>query len=191
MHISDEKAALRRSIQERITHLSEKEKSAESRTLCRQTLPHIPRESTVCAYYPMQSEADIRPLLQELLLRGNRVFLPCFEEGTLVFRQAENYEHLHRGALGVMEPPQNAAELTEGADIVLVPGCAFDREGNRMGRGNGGYDRWIRKQRRAYPHTRFIGVALECQMVNSVPMEEHDEPVDAIATTRGVVEAMP
>lgn len=190
MSVTDEKTTLRHSIQERIAHLSEKEKDAESRTLCRQILPHIPKGSVVCAYYPMKSEVDILMLLEELLLRGDRVYLPCFEKGTLVFRQAEDFSHLHKGSLGVLEPTQNAPELTEGADFVLVPGRAFDPKGNRMGRGNGGYDKWIHTQRKDHPETRFIGVSLECQLVNSVPIEAHDEPVDAVSTARGLTEAI-
>ena len=188
MHASDEKSFLRHSIEERLTHLSVREKDAESRSLCHQLLPHIPAESLVCAYYPMNSEADIRPLLEELLHRRDRVYLPCFENGTLVFRKFENQEHVRKGMLGVMEPQKHAPELIEKPDIVLVPGRAFDRKGNRMGRGNGGYDRWIRKQRKEHPGTRFIGVALECQLVDAVPMDAHDEPVDAVVTARGLVE---
>jgi len=191
MHVSDEKESLRHSVQERIAHLSEKEKSAEGRTLCRHLLTHIPKGSTVCAYYPMKSEADIHLLLEELLLRGDTVFLPCFENSTLIFRQVLDFDHLRKGALGVLEPTQDEPVLTSGeGDIVLVPGRAFDRTGNRMGRGNGGYDKWIRKQRKMNPETLFVGIALECQLVGSVPTEPHDEPIDAIATARGLVDAV-
>jgi 5-formyltetrahydrofolate cyclo-ligase len=139
----------------------------------------------------MKSEADIHLLLEELLLRGDTVFLPCFENSTLIFRQVLDFDHLRKGALGVLEPTQDEPVLTSGeGDIVLVPGRAFDRTGNRMGRGNGGYDKWIRKQRKMNPETLFVGIALECQLVGSVPTEPHDEPIDAIATARGLVDAV-
>ncbi|PIQ76045.1 5-formyltetrahydrofolate cyclo-ligase [Candidatus Peregrinibacteria bacterium CG10_big_fil_rev_8_21_14_0_10_49_24] len=192
MHDADAKAQLRDSITQRMQRLTDAQKAAESRTLCRELLPHIPKGSTVCAYYPMKSEADIRMLLDELLLRGDNVFLPCFENNRLIFRKIEDFADLHKGALGVLEPKQNAKELEkETADIILVPGRAFDYAGNRMGRGNGGYDRWIAKHRKAHANTKCIGVALECQIVGSVPTESHDEPMDAIVTARGYKETMP
>ncbi|PIR52754.1 5-formyltetrahydrofolate cyclo-ligase [Candidatus Peregrinibacteria bacterium CG10_big_fil_rev_8_21_14_0_10_49_10] len=187
MHTSDEKAHLRRAVEERIARISAQEHSAESRTLCRELLPHIPKGSCVCAYHPMKTEVDILPLLDQLQSRGERVFLPCFEGGTLLFREWEAGQVLQKGALGVLEPPKNAKEPPpEEMNIVLVPGRAFDAEGNRMGRGNGGYDRWIRLQREHNPHTLFFGVALECQMVEKVPVEAHDEKMDAVVTARGV-----
>lgn len=189
MHISDEKEQLRASIDERLQRQAGSSKEAEGRTLCRELLPHIPKGSTVCAYYPMKTEVDIRMLLEELLLRGDNVFLPCFEDNRLVFRKAEDLSTLRKGALGVLEPIQSAEKLSEeDADIILVPGRAFDYAGNRMGRGNGGYDRWIAKQRTKYPHILFVGVAFECQIVGQVPTEPHDEPMDAIVTARGYKE---
>lgn len=186
MHTSSQKQQLREDITARIKRMTTLERSAESRTLCRELLPEIPEGSTICGYMPLATEADVRPLLLALLQRGNAVFLPCFEEETLAFRRAENLEDLHQGALRILEPPKDAAALDR-ADIVLVPGRAFDRAGHRLGRGNGGYDRWIAAERKRHPATRFIGVCLECQLVANVPYEEHDEVMDAVTTARGIL----
>lgn len=190
-HIADQKEHLRHSIEERLSRFSEKDRAAEGRTLCRQLKPHIPPGSVVCAYFPMRTEADIRPLLTELLARGDRVYLPCYE-GKLVFRRLTEMNALQKGKLGTMEPPPEAEELKPGeAQYVLVPGRAFDSAGRRLGRGNGGYDIWIRRHRKAHGSTRFIGIALECQLVGAVPVEENDEPMDAVVTARGYREARP
>jgi len=58
---------------------------------------------------------------------------------------------------------------------------------NRLGRGNGGYDHWIEKQRDVNPDTRMIGVAFECQIVNEVPIDAHDEKMDEVITDRGSI----
>jgi 5-formyltetrahydrofolate cyclo-ligase len=81
--------------------------------------------------------------------------------------------------------------LIDDADIAVavVPGRAFSRDGHRMGRGNGGYDYWIAAQRKRRPDTRFIGVCFDCQLVQDVPMEAHDQPVDMVVTSRGIVTA--
>lgn len=179
----DEKAHLRDSIEELISELSEEKKRTESSALCLAILPHIPEGSTVCAYYPLDSEVDISPLLDELMLRGDSVFLPSSEKDVLTFRQIEGLGDVHRGTFGIPEPMGSAKDLSDGgADIVLVPGRAFDAFGNRLGRGGGTYDRWIHQQRDINSKTRYIGIAFSCQVVSKIPIDDHDEPMDAIAT---------
>jgi len=176
-------------MEERLAHMSEKDRAAESRSICRRLLPIIPKGSSVCAYYPLRTEVDLRPLMRELLERGDTVYLPCIEHGILAFRRAETLENLEPGELRIPEPPKNAEELDpQNLDFVLVPGRAFDRKGNRLGRGNGGYDKWIQKQR-TVKNTRTIGIAFDCQFLYKIPMEQHDETVDAIALPRSIVEA--
>jgi 5-formyltetrahydrofolate cyclo-ligase len=149
----------------------------------------IPKGSTVCAYVPLKTEPDIRPLLKELLARNDTVYLPCFE-GKLVFRRVTSLLALVPGELRIPEPPKDAELLPDNtADIVLVPGRAFDAKGNRLGRGAGGYDRWIAHVRTQEHVPRMIGTAYECQIVNTIPSEPHDEPVDVVVTARGAVES--
>jgi 5-formyltetrahydrofolate cyclo-ligase len=202
MHIHEEKTALRTAIDERIKRLSDGNRSAESRSLCRRLTEGIPEGTPICAFFPMRSEPDITPFLQEVIRRGDSLYLPCFD-GTLIFRQATDLSTLVRGKLGTMEPPVTAAELAtsppsqavrtgnpepETTLTILIPGRAFDPHGHRLGRGNGGYDTWIAAERKNGMQMRLIGVALECQIVDSVPVESHDQRMDAVATARGITE---
>ena len=189
MHIRDTKKQLRLAIEERLAHLSPADREKESRSLCRRVLERIPNSSIVCAYWPLKTEANIRPLIEELLKTGHDVYLPCFE-GKLLFRKCTEVQTLTKGELGIMEPSRDAVELNRNAEnvIVLVPARGYDRSCNRLGRGNGGYDIWIAEQRTRNPSTAFWGIALECQMVNEVPMEEHDQYVDAVVTARGWID---
>ena len=68
--------------------------------------------------------------------------------------------------------------------VVLVPGLAFDRSGNRLGRGGGDYDATFPPGEVA---PRLVGVAWEFQLVTDVPHGSHDRRVDAIVTERGWV----
>ena len=141
---------------------------------------------------PMGDEVDIRDLLLQLLEQGYPLYLPCFDGEKLVFRRAEDLENMKPGRLKTLEPSQDAAELDPAeASHVLVPGRAFDRSGNRLGRGNGGYDHWIADQRKVNQETVFWGVCYECQVVNAVPVEAHDEAVDEVITARGSLRASP
>lgn len=193
MDIPSHKKRLRQAMTERGSGLREQDRQAESRSLCRRVLQHFPADiRTVAAYYPMRTEADITPLLEEFLRRGMELYLPRAEGKTFTYRRATSLAALKPGSLRIPEPDADAPVLDDASlDLALIPGAAFDRDCNRLGRGNGGYDIWIEKQRKANPQTRFIGVALECQVVNIVPSEAHDQRMDAIATARGVKEAVP
>lgn len=187
MHIRDQKSHLRQAIRERLAKLPEKERLAEGRTLCRELLNILPKEPfTLCAYFPLKDEADMRPLLLALLQRGCALYLPRFEGKTFVFRKAENLQELPKGILNIPEPAEDAPLLDPlSLAYALIPARAYTPSGERLGRGNGGYDHWIRAQRAAHPKTVFIGVALECQIVREMPTEEHDERVDMVVTARG------
>ncbi|MEE8537746.1 MAG: 5-formyltetrahydrofolate cyclo-ligase, partial [Acidobacteriota bacterium] len=94
-------------------------------------------------------------------------------------------EELEPGYYGILEPrtdltgrPARRFDI-ENVDMILVPGVAFDRRGGRMGHGQGFCDRLLR---RARPQTPLIALAFECQLVEVVPMEEHDHYVDKVVT---------
>lgn len=188
MHISDQKEKLRQEITTRLRQMTPAERHAQGRSISRRLLPLIPTGSQVCAYFPLKTEADIRPLILTLLKRSDTVFLPRFKNMKITFGQIKNLTDLVSGELSIPEPALNvAAPDPEKLDYVIVPGRAFDRRGNRLGRGAGGYDHWIKKQRSINPKIKFIGVCYECQLVNELPTEEHDQKMDMVITARGVV----
>ena len=186
-HAHAEKAALGKAIQERLERLSEQDKNEEGRVLSRRVRELLPPPPcNICAFIPLQDEVKIHALLRELLRDGYALYLPMFENG-LVFRKTETIDGLSAGAFGIPEPPVSAPKLEDATEaIVLVPGRAFSKTGERMGRGNGGYDRWIRAKRNASPATSYWGICHECQVVDRVPMEAHDERVDRVITSRGI-----
>lgn len=191
MHLKDQKQHLRNAIKERLARLSATDFAAESRTLCKQLLKALPSEpGTVCAYYPISQEADIRMALEEMLTRGWKVFLPCVEHNALAFRRIDALATLPRGQFNIPEPLTHAEGLDlKSADLVLLPGRAFDRQGGRLGRGNGGYDKWLLRLKQENAHVKIWGIALEMQLTHEVPMEPHDIRLDALVTARGILDA--
>lgn len=85
------------------------------------------------------------------------------------------------GVHGVREP--RGGRVAEPADLVLVPGLAFDRSGFRLGRGRGFYDRWLGGQ----TGVRTLGLAFSCQVVETLPCEPHDLRVEAVLTEDGLL----
>ena len=94
---------------------------------------------------------------------------------------------LVRGRFGIPVPSAapGPPELIAGADLVVVPAVAVDRRGNRLGRGGGYYDRSLEL---AGPHPRLLALVDAENLVDSVPVERHDRPVDAVVTEDGLLD---
>ena len=93
------------------------------------------------------------------------------------------------GTTELMEPSQDEEKLgIKDVTVALLPGLGFDPTGGRIGRGNGGYDIWLKELRAKNPAARVWGIALDCQMVDRVPRETHDQTVDVVVTPRGIID---
>ena len=89
---------------------------------------------------------------------------------------------MHLGAFRIEEPTgDNTVDISE-IDLVIVPAVAFDRHGNRVGRGKGYYDRLLENCR-----ALTIGVGYEFQLVDEIDAEEHDIPLDFVVTDRNAI----
>jgi len=190
MDIPSQKQHLRGSIAERLAGINAQERDAESRSLCRRILQNLPKETTVItAFYPMPNEVNIIPLLSTFLERGMQVYLPRMEHNAFTYRLMTSLETLKAGKLRIPEPSEDAPILDDTTlDIALVPGAAFDRNGNRLGRGNGGFDMWLKKLRAVNTHAQVWGICFDHQLVNEVPMAPHDQLMDKVIGPRGIIE---
>ncbi len=139
----------------------------------------------ISGFWPIRSEADIRPLLAHLRTRGARLCLPVvLDRETIIFRELVVGAPVIKTGFGTTGPGPEAAVLDP--DILLVPLSAFDRAGHRIGYGAGHYDRAIDRIKAKGRLPRLIGIAFDCQEVASVPAEPHDVALDAILTESGL-----
>ncbi|QLF71187.1 5-formyltetrahydrofolate cyclo-ligase [Peteryoungia desertarenae] len=135
-------------------------------------------------FFPIRSEADIRPLMAGLKAAGARICLPVvIDRETIVFRELVVGAALVDTGFGTRGPGPEAEVLDP--DVLLVPLSVFDGRGNRIGYGAGHYDRAIARLRQKGRSPRLIGIAFDCQEVAEVPLEPHDVPLDAIITESG------
>ena len=113
-------------------------------------------------------------------LDGKRLLFPRTLAGSrLSLASVDRIEDLRPGRYGVREPAADAPVHALGPDVlVLVPGVAFDGHGGRLGRGGGVWDRALAERRGA----AVFGVGFELQIIERVPREEHDQPMDALLT---------
>ncbi|ASY64209.1 5-formyltetrahydrofolate cyclo-ligase [Sinorhizobium sojae CCBAU 05684] len=138
----------------------------------------------VSGFWPIRSEADIRPLMVRLRDRGARLCLPVIlDKNTIVFRELVDGIAVVETGFGTAGPGPDAPEIDP--DIMLVPLSAFDATGHRIGYGAGYYDRAIDRLRSKGHMPRLIGIAFDCQEVASVPSEPHDVALDAVLTESG------
>lgn len=90
-----------------------------------------------------------------------------------------------RGVLGIREPhPQSPICPIEDIDVFLVPGVAFSRQGQRLGRGQGYYDATLANRK---PSAWLVGITFDCTVFPQVPTEAHDVSVDWLATETSCV----
>jgi 5-formyltetrahydrofolate cyclo-ligase len=153
-------------------------------------LPCWDRCGTVLLFLSTDREIDTGPLLDLALSREKRVFLPKVrDDGLRFFRTRTASGPWQEGAFHIREPPAGApGDLLGPADfpaLIVVPGMAFDRRGNRLGRGKGFYDRFFAElDSPAMPAISYftVGFCLEIQIVPLVPVENQDKRMDFLCT---------
>ncbi len=90
-----------------------------------------------------------------------------------------------KGAFGIEEPMGSDCHDIEEIDLVVVPGVAFDRKGNRLGRGRGYYDRLLSQAR-----CPLIGVAYSLQIAEELPAEPHDIKIPVVITEKEIIRTL-
>jgi len=152
-------------------------------------LPQFVYAQTIFSFASFRSEVSTGPLMGEALKRGKRVVVPRVNRNSrsLELHQITALSELVPGYMGIPEP--EAAEQTHrninDADLVIMPGAAFDTRGNRLGYGGGYYDRLLSGLSRIVP---LIAIAYEEQIIESVPVGPHDIKVHLIVTDKRIID---
>jgi 5-formyltetrahydrofolate cyclo-ligase len=143
-------------------------------------MPHVAPFKTICSYHAVGNE--INPALIERALQKNatialpRVTAPA---EPLTLHAVTASTEFETGYGNIPCPPQSAPVVRP--DILLVPLVGVDRQGVRLGQGQGHYDATIAALR-AHGRVFVLGLAYDCQLVNELPAEPHDQRLDALAT---------
>lgn len=145
--------------------------------------------STILAYASFGSELSLDPFITTALSSGKRIAIPAIDwaRKSMCAKQITNLDtDLIAGRYGIRVPRAGCPVVEpEQVDVILVPGLAFDRAGNRLGRGAGFYDRYISALKDSGHNPTLIGVCYHAQIVESVPTEAHDHRVDRVITELG------
>ena len=180
----NDKTELRKKIRELKRAVSAEEKLRRSEAVMRrvEALPEFEKARVVLLYWSMADEVQTHEFVNRWYDK-KVLLLPCVEGDDLLLRQYTGPECLVAGEqFGIGEPAATLPVFTEleRVEMIVVPGVAFDRTGNRMGRGRGFYDRLLKST----PNAVKVGVAYDFQMIESVPVEPHDVKMDRVISEK-------
>lgn len=190
---SSSKAELRRALGEARRRLGAAERRERSRRVvaaCKR-LDGFRAAAVVCTYVSFREEVETVELIASLLDEGRRVAVPVHLHGTpqpMAFAEIRSLAELVPNHFGILQPPHDAARYlsTAAIPLFLVPGLAFDPAGRRLGYGLGFYDRAFAA---AAPDALKLGLAFDLQVVECVPADPHDVPMDFVVTEDRVLPA--
>jgi 5-formyltetrahydrofolate cyclo-ligase len=139
----------------------------------------------IILYASIHGEVDTEGIVHAALESGKKVAFPAVVHHGLVFREVTEISSMNRGKFGIMEPCQTGRnfELDE-ADIVVLPGIAFDMKGHRIGYGKGYYDKTLH---RLEGQGRLVGLCYDFQLVEMIAGEPHDVKMDVIISEKRIV----
>lgn len=190
--LNNPKSELRTRIKSIVEALDEQARHEASVRACRRAadLEEFQHANVIMLYMPLPGEVDLTSLALRCFQSGKTVCVPRVDwirrdmspVEALSFddRVMDVDEH------GVRVPRDQRPIDPSLIDLAVVPGLAFDATGHRLGRGGGYYDRFLR---RLHPKALLVGLAFDMQIVDEVPVNDRDVPVDVVATDRRTIRA--
>ena len=147
------------------------------------------RARGVACYVSKDSEVNTRTLIRTALDQEKRVLVPVVKSGDidLFFSEVKDLgKELAAGTFGILEPKPEFVRPVglDAVDLMFVPGIVWDKDGYRLGWGRGYFDRAMKK---LPEHVRSAGLAFNMQLINRVPRDQFDVPVDMVVTESRVI----
>ncbi len=188
-----EKAQLREKLQKCLLEMSEQQRTAKNKKACRNLIstPQFQNASTVMLYLSLPYEADTSEAILCAWQLGKTVAVPkiSWQQRHMIPVQINSLEtSFSTEVVGLRNPVTGVPMAIEEIDLVVVPALGFDRKGNRLGHGGSYYDRFfantaLRAQR--------CGFAFAEQVVEAVPMRDHDISMDFLVTDEEIIYCNP
>ncbi len=178
-----DKKQLRKQIREKKKEFS----LSEKRELSKPIFEKIKKEDffekakVILLYYSMDDEVYTHDFVEEYY-KSKTILLPCVDGDDLILRQYLGIESMKAGEqFGILEPIGKEFLDLDKIDLMIIPGVAFDKDKNRLGRGRGFYDRLLKTV-----NATKIGVCFDFQVVEHVPTEAFDVKMDIVVSTTNI-----
>lgn len=172
------KQLIRRNISEHKKTLSGQIITELSKKICDRVIQTeaFQKANCVALYYAMNDEVCTSGIIDDWH-KKKTIALPVTSGENINFYEYTKNKHLEKGAFGIPEPVPEKIIQRESIDLFIVPGVAFDRNRNRLGRGKGYYDRYLSGTSKP-----IIGIGFDFQLIDSVPTEKHDIKMTMVIT---------
>lgn len=177
MNISEEKSKIRKTIKLLKQNYSYDEFLRKSKSIFTQVerSKEFLSAKIVLAYWSMKDEVCTH-FFVEKWYKQKTILLPVVNGNELVLRQFFGKESMVVGSsFGILEPTGEDFINLEEIDVIIVPGMAFDKENNRLGRGKAFYDKLLRNTK-----ATKMGVCFNFQLLDNVPVDSHDVKMDKL-----------
>ncbi len=166
--------------------MEERERGQKSLLIAKQVWAHpaYRKASGLLCYVSCKSEVQTAVLMEHAWKEGKSVYCPKVCGNEMEFYRITGLGDLEAGYKGIREPQDrdemlfSRAVMQEGNYLMIMPGCAFDKEGNRIGYGGGYYDRYLEK----HGGIETMAICFEMQIAEKIPSEFHDRKPDWILT---------
>ncbi len=179
-----DKAELRRELLNRLHSISEEQRNEKSRKACRNLISseQFQNASTVMMFVSLPHEVDTSEAILHAWQLGKAVAVPkvSWQQRHMIAVQITSLETgFSTSSSGLRNPTAGVPVPFADIDLVVTPALAFDKEGNRLGRGGCYYDRFF-----ANPELKATrcGFGFAEQLIDSIPIADHDEAVDMLVT---------
>ena len=189
---NQEKSELRRRLRRARAQLTEDERTAAEREIGRLLKRRIKRGGRIGVYWPMGSELRLDGFVRAAQKRGAKLYLPYIEPRSrrmwFTPYPADGVKQERKRGRVKLHVPQFAGRKirVHGLSILLVPIVGIDREGYRLGQAGGYYDATLSAMKYRL-QAKTIGVGFACQLVDRLPHEAHDVPLDGFVSERGAL----
>lgn len=134
-------------------------------------------------YYNFGTEISTSDFFDKMIEDNKRIYLPRCINGKMVFFQLD-YENLEKSKFGIFEPKSSCIQKTsDEKTLIIVPGLCFSKDFFRIGYGGGYYDRYLKENK----YFSSIGICFSQQIVEDIPHDDYDIPVDFIITDKEII----
>jgi 5-formyltetrahydrofolate cyclo-ligase len=183
------KETIRKELIEKRKQLSKKKVLEKSKQIKNTlfNLQEFKKSNFIFFYVSYDNEVNTHDMIKKCLSLGKNVVVPiCNKDNRSLFlSKIEKWTDLKPGSFNILEPTKDKKKEISiyNIDLTIIPGVGFDEQGFRLGHGFGYYDNLLKNSTNAIN----IGFAFEIQIVEKIPIELHDLPVDLIITEKRII----
>lgn len=146
------------------------------------SLHEVIQANAIFCFISFDNEVDTHELIKKLQQQGKDIVVPkLLQTGRMAPIALESWQDLEADSFGILVP-RSSKPFNSGIDLCLTPGLGFSPSGQRLGYGCGYYDRWFAENQ----VKQKIGIAYECQILDEIPTDESDVPLDKVVTEKRI-----